>query len=677
MSHSAAAQEDEMNEKVFKEIAEDMRIKVEIKDRKYHLQTYKKCFLGTDAIKYMMESGFAESVEDAEGLGHQLVSRGYVVHVTKEHDLVNKDYFYHFKQDAPFHGAKASEKEGKEGKAPSSWTGVFKGLGGAPWGDVKGKQPGIVSTLADGNIKIQDEAKEKLEKLEVSPLDKYNTELLESVHPLKWDDPDGKDRYNLVVIGGGTAGLVTAAGSAGVGARVALIESELLGGDCLNVGCVPSKALLKSAKIAHYIKSASKYGIVSGDAKVDFGKVMERLRRLRASIAHHDSAQRFSTLGVDVFIGRGKFISKKQVEVNGKTLTFHRAVVATGGSPFIPPISGLDKVKVYTNLQVFNMTVLPPKIGVIGTGPIGCELAQAFVRFGAEVHMFLRGKSILRKEEEDARSVVASSMEADGIIFHRMVTYNKITQVEGPDEKKSGHPYPLIEIEITKEGVAQKILVNAIIVAAGRKPNVYTADLDKAGVKFDPKKGVMVNDKLQTSNPNIYACGDCCTKYQFTHMADFMARIVIRNALFFGSGKVSSLLVPWATYTDPEVAHVGEYEMDLKARQVEYDTYTKHLKDNDRAIVESSTNGYVKILCKKGKDVILGATIVGDHAGDMISELTLAMQSGIGLGQIASVIHPYPTTAEAIRQAGDLYNKTKLTPTVARTLRNLLAFRRS
>jgi len=660
-----------MSPKLYQDIASDMRTKIEVKDRKYHLHTYKQCFLGTDAIKYMIDEGFAESVEDAEELGEQLVKAGEIYHVTKDHTLRNKDYFYYFKQDIPFHGAKPQG----DSKSSGSWTKIFQGLG-KDWGHHTGQyhQPSIASALADGGL--SPEVEETLKKLEISPLDKYNTQLLENVHPLKWNSPDGKDKYNLVVIGGGVGGLVSAAGSAGVGAKVALIEANLLGGDCLNVGCVPSKAILKSAKIAHQLAKAKEYGIVAGEVKVDFGKVMERLRRLRASIAHHDSAERFAGLGVDVFLGHGKFINKNQIEVNGKTLTFHRAVVATGGSPNVPKIPGIGKIPVYTNLQIFNLTKLPEVIGVIGTGPIGCELAQAFARFGAKVHMFLRGDSILRKEEEDARKIVMGNMEKDGIVFHKWIKYKEVELLEEADEK-AGKPFPSIKICLEQDGKQLPIVVNAIIVAAGRKPNVHTAGLEKAGIQYDPKKGVIVNDHLQTTNPHVYACGDCASKYQFTHFADFMARMVIRNALFFGSGKVSSLLIPWATYTDPEVAHVGEYEHDLKARNVAFDVYKREFKEVDRSIVDSDTLGFVKILTVAKKDKILGATIVGSHAGDMISELTLAMQSNTGLGKLASVIHPYPTAAEAIRQCGDLYNKTKLSKTVARVLRNLLAFRRS
>mmetsp|Transcript_31396 Transcript_31396/g.55232 ORF Transcript_31396/g.55232 Transcript_31396/m.55232 type:complete len:667 (-) Transcript_31396:188-2188(-) len=659
--------------KLYGDIAEGMRKTIEVKDRKYHLQTYSKCFLGTDAIKYLMKEGFAETVEDAEMLGEALVKAGEIRHVCGEHMLKNKALFYRFKQDSPFHGAK-SPRGAKS--APQTWTTVFQGLG-RDWGHHTGHQPSIVSSLSEGDVNpaVQEQLK-KLLKLEVSPLDKYNTELLENVHPLEWVDPEPQGKYNLVVIGAGAAGLVTSAGAAGVGAKVALIESDLLGGDCLNVGCVPSKALLKSAKIAHQIKKAKDYGIMVGEAKVDFTKIMERLRRLRAGIAHHDSAERFASLGVDVYLGHGKFISKNQVEVNGKTLTFHRAVIATGGSPNIPDIPGLRNVPLYTNLQVFNLTKLPKVIGVIGTGPIGCELAQAFARFGAEVHMFLRGTSILRKEEEEAREVVMEAMVDDGIVFHKNIKYHLVEKVEDADEKKD-KPFPSIRIDISQEGKKKSVVVNAIIVAAGRKPNVTGADLEKAGVKYDPKKGVLISETLQTSNPNVFAVGDCAHKYQFTHMADFMARMVIRNSLFFGSGKVSSLLVPWATYTDPEVAHVGEYDHDLKSRNVDFDTYTRYFKDVDRAIVDSDTRGYVKILTMKGKDKILGATIVGSNAGSMISEITLAMQSNVGLGKIAAVIHPYPTAAEAIRQCGDAYNRTRLSMGVKKTLRNLLAFRRS
>lgn len=508
----------------------------------------------------------------------------------------------------------------------------------------------------------------ELDEIGIEPLDAHNRALLDNVHPKEWRDPEPDGKYNLIAIGGGTGGLISAAGSAGVGGRAALIESHLLGGDCLNVGCVPSKALVSAARAAAAARRAGEFGIETGEVRVDFGTVMERMRRLRAEISPADSVARFSReLGVDVYIGRARFTGRNSVEVNGKTLTFAKAVIATGGRAAIPPIAGLAEAPYLTNATVFNLTALPERFAVIGAGPIGMELAQCFQRLGAQVTVLVRGDRILAKEEPDAARVVQESMERDGVEFRFKSETTEVTALG------DGHR---VAVAFREDGTEQTQEFDALLLATGRKPNIAGLGLEQAGVEADPRMGVQVDDHLRTTNPDIFAVGDVAGSYQFTHMADFMARIAIRNALFFGRDKLSDLIVPWCTYTDPEVAHVGLYERDLEAQGIAYEAFTKKFEHVDRAVLEGETNGYVRILVKADSDTILGATIVGPHAGDMISEITVAMKAGMGLGSLASVIHPYPTWAEAIRQSGDAYNKTRLTPLVRKVFSWLTAFQR-
>lgn len=388
----------------------------------------------------------------------------------------------------------------------------------------------------------------------------------------------------------------------------------------------------------------------------------------RAGIAPADSAERYTEkLGVDVFLGRGKFTGKHTVEVNGQTLHFAKAVVATGGTAAIPDIPGLKQAPYLTNATVFNLTDLPARLGIIGAGPIGLELAQAFQRFGSQVTVFSRSDKILPKEDPDAAKIVENSLGRDGVTIEYHANYKG---VESSNDKSE------VRVFLADGNGDRALEFDALLLAAGRKPTVEGLGLEAAGVTYDQRMGIQVNDRLQTTNPAVYAVGDVASKYQFTHMADFGARLVIRNALFFGRDKFSNLLIPWATYTDPEVAHVGLYEKDLQDRGMGYATYTREFADVDRGIVDGETEGFVKIHVKKGTDQILGATIVGGHAGDMISEITVAIQSGMGLGKLANVIHPYPTTAEAIRQCGDAYNRARLTPTVKGIFNRLMALKR-
>lgn len=500
----------------------------------------------------------------------------------------------------------------------------------------------------------------------ILPDDVHNRALVANVHPQDWTAPTPASRYNLVVIGAGTAGLVTAAGAAGLGAKVALVERHLMGGDCLNVGCVPSKALIRAGRIAATVRDANDFGVrVPDGTRVDFAAVMERMRRLRARISPVDSAARFRDLGIDVFLGQAVFTGRDTIQVGDATLRFKKACIATGARAAAPPIPGLAEAGYLDNETVFTLTEAPKRLAVIGAGPIGSELAQSFARFGARVTLIDAASTILSREDPDAAAIVQRAMQRDGI---ELVLGAKIERVErdGTTKRLSG----------TTEGRAFTVDADEILVGAGRVPNVEGLGLERAGVTFDTKSGVEVDDRLRTSNRSIFAAGDVASKFKFTHAADFLARTVIRNALFFGRSRASALTIPWATYTSPEIAHVGLYEHEAAERGVEIDTFRQDFDEVDRAILDGDDDGFVKIHVAKGKDTILGATIVAPHAGDLISEITLAMTNGVGLGSIANVIHPYPTQAEAIRRAGDAYNRTRLKPGLKHWLERFFAFRR-
>ena len=490
----------------------------------------------------------------------------------------------------------------------------------------------------------------------VLPNDIYNQQLVQHVHPLDWINPQPASRYHLVVIGAGTAGLVTAMGAAGLGAKVALVERHLMGGDCLNFGCVPSKALLRAARAAASVKNAAQFGVqVPGGVQIDFGDVMQRLRRLRAGISRHDSAERFRQAGIDVFIGSARFESSNTISVGDARLKFKKAVIATGARPVVPTIPGIVETGFLTNETVFSLTELPRRLAVIGAGPIGCELAQAFARLGSRVCLFEPSDHVLKREDADAAAIVQNALLRDGI---ELLTHATISGVSKADAGKL--------VTFQQHGQSRQIEVNEVLIGAGRAPNIDGLNLEGVGVQSDSQRGVQVNDFLRTTNPHIYAAGDVCSAFKFTHSADFQARIVIRNSLFLGRAKNSSLTIPWCTYTEPEIAHVGLSEQEATARGIAITTLIQPLSGVDRAVLDGEDDGFVKVHLKAGTDQILGATIVAAHAGDMISELSVAMVNGIGLGKLANVIHPYPTQAEAIRKLGDAYNRTRLTPFVKR-----------
>jgi pyruvate/2-oxoglutarate dehydrogenase complex dihydrolipoamide dehydrogenase (E3) component len=504
------------------------------------------------------------------------------------------------------------------------------------------------------------------ETLTVQPYDVYNKSLVSNVHPPDWANPEPAGPYNLVVLGAGTAGLISAAGAAGLGARVALVEREFLGGDCLNVGCVPSKALIRASRAAAEVRGAQDYGVdVPDGARVNFPAVMERMRRLRAALSPNDSAARYRGLGVDVFFGEARFTGPDAVEVGGRVLRFRRAVIATGARAARPDIPGLADAGFLTNETVFTLTELPPRLAVIGAGPIGCELAQAFARFGARVSLLANGPQILPREDPDAARIVEKQMQRDGV---ELVLGCSVVRVAREGAEKVLH--------LECGGRPMEVRADAILVGVGRAPNVGGLGLEAAGVAYDAKDGVHVSDRLQTTNRRIFAAGDICSRFKFTHAADAMARVVIQNALFFGRARASALVTPWCTYTDPEVAHVGLYEAEAKARGIEVRTFTEPMAHVDRAVLDGDTDGFIKVHVRAGTDRIVGATVAARHAGEMISELTLALVGGLGLGTLARTIHPYPTQAEAVKRVADAYNRTRLTPFVKGLFQKWLAWMR-
>jgi pyruvate/2-oxoglutarate dehydrogenase complex dihydrolipoamide dehydrogenase (E3) component len=489
----------------------------------------------------------------------------------------------------------------------------------------------------------------------IAPLDEHNQRLLAQVHPDNWSNPEPAPIYDLVVIGGGTAGLVCAAGAAGLGARVALVERALLGGDCLNTGCVPSKALLRSARAVREARAAAAVGVRT-TVDVDFAAVMTRVRARRADIAHNDSAARLASLGVDVFLGQASFAGPRAVAVSGgsertrptaATLRFRRAVIATGSRPVGPvgavgrvlsdpapaPIPELAGISYFTSENIFSLTTQPQHLLVIGAGPVGCEMAQAFVLLGSRVTLVDSAPHVLSGEDEDASRIIATRLERDGVTI--------VTGAGGSDGP------PLREL-VT--------VADVVLVATGRSPNVEGLNLAAAGITAGPA-GIHVDDRLRTSNHRVYAAGDVCSTFKFTHAADAMARVVIQNALFFGRRRGSALIIPWCTYTFPEVAHVG-----VSSGQA----ITIPLADVDRAVVDEETDGFVRIHHEQGR--VIGATIVAPHAGELIGHVADVMRRGGAVGDLSAVIFPYPTVAEALRKAGDTYRRQGLTPRVRRLM---------
>jgi pyruvate/2-oxoglutarate dehydrogenase complex dihydrolipoamide dehydrogenase (E3) component len=495
--------------------------------------------------------------------------------------------------------------------------------------------------------------------------DRHDRRLIDNCHPPNWVNPTPSGKYNLVVIGAGTAGLVSAAGAAGLGAKVALIERNLLGGDCLNVGCVPSKGMIRAARAAYEVRSGSEFGVgLKCAPDVAFPAAMERMRRLRAGISDHDSAERFTRLGVDVYIGDGRFSSPTTIEVAGERLRFDRAVIATGARASDLAIPGLAAAGYHTNETIFTLTELPRRLAVIGAGPIGCEMAQSFVRFGSEVAMITDGPGILPKEDRDAAGVLRQQIESDGV---RIITGGKVERVERQDQTEI--------LRLTVGGAPVELECDTVLLAVGRAPNIEELGLDAAGIRYN-RQGIDVDERLRTSNFRVFAAGDVCSRYKFTHAADAMARIVLANALFYGRRKLSGLVIPWCTYTDPEVAHVGYYEADARRAGINVGTITQTFDHVDRAVLDGEQAGFARVHYDKKNGRIIGGTIVARHAGDMISELTLAIAARQSMSVLSSTIHPYPTQAEVLHKIGDGYMRQKLTPVVRKIIETWLKWRR-
>jgi pyruvate/2-oxoglutarate dehydrogenase complex dihydrolipoamide dehydrogenase (E3) component len=501
-------------------------------------------------------------------------------------------------------------------------------------------------------------------QIEVKPADEFNKKLVENAHPPDWINPNPAGRYNLVVVGAGTAGLVAAAGAAILGAKVALIERHLTGGDCLNYGCVPSKALIRASRAAYAITEAREFGVETSAPTIEFGDVMRRVRRVRAEIAPHDSVQRFAALGVEVFLGHGHFTGKRSLEVEGERLEFRKAIIATGARAAVPPIPGLAEAGYLTNESVFSLTALPRRLIVIGGGPIGCELAQAFARLGSQVSLVSDVPRLLPKEDADVAALLEKQFRSEGIA---MILGAKVERAERSAVGK---------ILIVDGGQGKQTVVgDEILLAVGRTPNVEGLNLEAAGVQYNDK-GVRVDDHLRTSNKNILAAGDIGSRFHFTHAAEALGRIALQNSLFFGRKRASDLVIPWCTYTNPEIAHVGLNDEEARKRGTEIETLTLPFAENDRAVVDGDTAGFARVHASRKNGRVLGATLVSHHAGESIGELVMAIQHGIKVGALGAVIHPYPTEAEIIKRLGDLSQRGRLKPWMKRTLVKTFQWRR-
>jgi len=454
--------------------------------------------------------------------------------------------------------------------------------------------------------------------------------------------------YNVVVIGAGSAGLVTSYIAAAVKAKVALIEKERMGGDCLNTGCVPSKALIRSAKMVSYLKRAQEFGLQPSQPEVDFAAVMERVQRVIGKVAPHDSVERYTGLGVDCIVGEARVTTPYTVEVNGRVLTTRNIVIATGARPFVPPIPGLDRVDYLTSDNLWRLRTLPQRLVVLGGGPIGCEMTQAFARLGSTVTQVEMMPRIMGREDPEISEQIQQRFEKERI---RVLVGHKAKEVLIVDGKKV--------LLCEKDGKQISIEFDAILVAVGRAANSRGFGLEELGVTLSPRGTLENNEFLQTSIPNIYCAGDVAGPYQFTHTAGHQAWYAAVNALFspLKSFKVDYRVIPWATFTDPEVARVGLNETDAKAAGIPFEVTRYGLDDLDRAIADSEDHGVVKVLTKPGSDKILGVTIVGSHASDIIAEYILAMKQGIGLNKILGTIHIYPTLAEANKMAAGIWKR--------------------
>jgi pyruvate/2-oxoglutarate dehydrogenase complex dihydrolipoamide dehydrogenase (E3) component len=472
-----------------------------------------------------------------------------------------------------------------------------------------------------------------------------------------------KPEFDLCIIGGGSGGLVAAAGGATLGAKVALVEKHALGGDCLHYGCVPSKALLHSAKVAHTMRTANAAGIEAYSPAISIGTVMQRVASVIRTIEPNDSPQRFRGMGVDVIFGTGMFTDPCTFSVNDRALTAKNFVLATGSRPAIPPIEGLDTIPYLTNETVFSLNEDVPSLIVLGAGPIGLEMAQAFARLGSTVFVVQRGQQPLPKEDADITAAVVQQLRQEGVHFY---TGHTPVRVEGA----AGNLHLHLK---TSDGTEKTLHATHLLVATGRRSNVENLGLEAAGVQLD-KGRLLLDKRLRTTNKHIYACGDITDSYQFTHMAEHQAGVVLRNTLFHLPAKVAERGIPWCTFTDPEVARVGLSETEAKDRGVAHKVYSFPFKDMDRAITDADTAGFAKIITDlKGK--LLGATLVGPHAGELIHEYVLALSKNMKAADLSNVIHIYPTLAQINRRVADVRRKQGLTPGTLKWIKRIFRLR--
>jgi pyruvate/2-oxoglutarate dehydrogenase complex dihydrolipoamide dehydrogenase (E3) component len=478
------------------------------------------------------------------------------------------------------------------------------------------------------------------------------------------------ERYNLVVIGAGSGGLVVAAGAAGLGARVALIEKHRMGGDCLNYGCVPSKAFIKVGKTAHAARTAARFAVRSGlDGGLpcqDLKAAMDYVRSVQAHIAPHDSVERFTGLGVEVKLGAGRLRSPHEVEIEstGEVLWGRHIVIATGSRAAVPPIPGLKEAGYLTNETVFDAAELPRRLLVIGGGPIGLEIGQTFRRLGSEVTVVHDLAHIVPKEDADVAEALARQLRQEGIPIHDEI---KVSGVEVKDGEK--------RVTIAGRNGEETIAADEIFLAAGRRPNIEGLGLDEAGVAYE-RPGIKVDASCRTNVPSVWAVGDVAGSYQFTHWAGYQARVVIRNTLFPLTAKCDYDNTPWVTFTDPEIGRVGLSEDEAKQKGLAYDVYRVDFEHVDRAVCDGETEGFAKVLTARGTGRLLGAAVVHPHGGELIAELALARKHGLTLDKLSGTIHAYPTLSEVSRALGDAYMRTRLKPGMKNRLTKIYAWLR-
>lgn len=476
------------------------------------------------------------------------------------------------------------------------------------------------------------------------PRDEHNARLRAAVRPANWPVRPSARTYDLVAIGGGTAGLVAAGGAALLGARAALIERAFLGGDCLVTGCVPSKALVAAARAAHEARRAGEFGVRTGPVEVDFGAVMARVRRVRAEMARHDGAEGMRARGADVLFGTARFAGPRELDLDGTPVRFRRAVICTGARPDVPDVPGLAELAL-TSETVFDLTELPRRVVVVGGGPMGCELAQALARLGAAVVVLQRGDRLLPRDDPEAGAALAAAFRSEGIDVRCGVSPLRVARAEGAlrVEPSAGAP----------------LAADAVLVATGRKPNVEGLNLEAAGVAWDAR-GVRVNARHRTTNPRVFAAGDVCSPHRFTHAAYAQAEFACLNALFPFRLNARDRAMSWTTFTDPEVAHAGAPWDELQALG-RFDTYSHPLARNDRAEIEGDARGFVRVHCRRGTDRVLAATVVARHAGELIVPFAVAITNGRRLREIQRTVLPYPTWGEAVRKVADEWKFAALT----------------